>query len=977
MRQARPCLFGLEPRQLLAVIPVISTSDVNEPGTLRFALGSSEPGDRITFEISTEDGGYNPATGAWTITVDSSLPSVLNSITIDGLTQQAQPGASTSHPAIEIVPRSSISAFSGNGLNIIGGENTVRGLAIDGFSGFGVAMSGSGADRNLVTGNFIGTDVTGSTARPNVGGGILVGSSDNTIGGTAAVERNLISGNGKDGILIESGEVNAATGNVILGNRIGTDAAGSLAVGNAQTGLRVRSTGNTVGGTSSGAGNLIAGNLKEGLFVQGGGNAFLGNFIGVDAAGTAALGNGLSGLTLEGSGSNTVRGNVLSGNGTASSGAGGIILNGSGATQNLVRGNLIGLNNAGTAAIPNRANGVVIIGGATQNSLGGTGTGDRNVISGNGGFGVLVQQSSNNAIVGNSIGTDAAGNSAVGNATGGIVFFDSSDMQVLGNLVSGNGAQPGSGLGIWLNGSGSTRNLVQGNYVGTNLAGTAAIPNLRVGVYLQSGAGDNSVSGNVISGNLQQGIELNGSDVSGNAISGNKIGLNVGGNAAVGNRMDGIQLVGASNNTIGPGNVISGNGFSDAPGSGVNINGSGAASNLVQGNFIGTDAAGQSAVPNAGDGIIIQSAAGNNTLSGNVVSGNSRSGIELSGADVAGNAISDNKIGLNVGGNSAVGNGLDGILVSGASRNTIGPGNVLSANGTGGQQGAGVNFTGSGATGNVVQGNFIGTDGSGARAIGNSAIGIFLGDGSVSNTVGPGNVVSGNGPGTGQGVGVYVFGATSTGNVVVGNRVGTDAAGMARLDGSEVGVLVYLSPNNLVRGNQVSGNRTIGIEIAGTTASGNQLFGNIVGLDATGVGALGNGFDGVFINDAPGNLIGGPNVGQGNFISANGSVGIQLFGTGATGNVVQGNAIGTDVSGQRPVPNRTAGIFVNTSNRSNVIGGNGPGQANVGQSRPIYTTAGGRRTTTVAVSVTSIPPAASKFRKAAPARRRAGRARHA
>ena len=86
--------------------------------------------------------------------------------------------------------------------------------------------------------------------------------------------------------------------------------------------------------------------------------------------------------------------------------------------------------------------------------------------------------------------------------------------------------------------------------------------------------------------------------------------------------------------------------------------------------------------------------------------------------------------------------------------------------------------------------------------------------------------------------------------------------------------------------------------------------GNLIGTNAGGTAAIPNGHDGIFINDAPNNTIGGTAAGAGNLISGNGSVGIQLFGTLTSGNVIQGNALGLDAAGRPTLPNPAGGIFV-------------------------------------------------------------------
>ena len=111
---------------------------------------------------------------------------------------------------------------------------------------------------------------------------------------------------------------------------------------------------------------------------------------------------------------------------------------------------------------------------------------------------------------------------------------------------------------------------------------------------------------------------------------------------------------------------------------------------------------------------------------------------------------------------------------------------------------------------------------------------------------------------------------------------------------------------------------------------------NAVGTAAipNGTAAIPNGGDGIFINNAPNNTIGGTAAGAGNLISGNTFVGIELFGRLTSKNVIQGNKIGTDFTGRLTLPNKVGGIFVITPS-ANQFGGTGPGQANQGQNIPI------------------------------------------
>jgi len=182
---------------------------------------------------------------------------------------------------------------------------------------------------------------------------------------------------------------------------------------------------------------------------------------------------------------------------------------------------------------------------------------------------------------------------------------------------------------------------------------------------------------------------------------------------------------------------------------------------------------------------------------------------------------------------------------------------------------------------------------------------------------------------------------------VLNNYIGTNVEGTAALPNSVIGVLIYLSSRNSVQGNLISGNGFVGLEIAGgtggttggTTASGNLVQSNTIGTNAVGTAAIPNGTaaipgDGIFINNAPSNTIGGTAAGAGNLISGNTFVGIELFGPLTSKNVIQGNKIGTDATGRLTLPNKVGGIFVITPSANQLVG-TGPGQANQGQNIPI------------------------------------------
>ncbi|MEX0879455.1 MAG: S-layer homology domain-containing protein [Thermoanaerobaculia bacterium] len=170
---------------------------------------------------------------------------------------------------------------------VIGGtspaaRNVISGSALGGiFLGLGGNSSG-----HVVSGNYIGTDATGAATIPSGGYGVLVASSPGmTIGGSAAGAGNLISGHTQSGVTLNSG------GNVVQGNRIGTDASGALPLPNGDFGVDIQGSGNTIGGTAAGAGNVIAFHKRDGIYVW---NNATGNAI----RGNAVFSNGSLGIEL-------------------------------------------------------------------------------------------------------------------------------------------------------------------------------------------------------------------------------------------------------------------------------------------------------------------------------------------------------------------------------------------------------------------------------------------------------------------------------------------------------------------------------------------------------------------------------------------------------------------------------------------------------------------------------------------------------
>ena len=362
----------------------------------------------------------------------------------------------------------------------------------------------------------------------------------------------------------------------------------------------------------------------------------------------------------------------------------------SGATGNTVTGCYIGTNSTGTSAVPNAYPGVEIAEGANGNTIGGLTATARNVISGNNYIGVAVHDSgtNNNVVLGNYIGLNATGKAAIPNIYQGIEVFGGAQGNVFGgtvtgarNIVSGNGFD-----GIAILEPGSTGNLIQGNYIGLTAAGTAKLANGGAGVVLASSAASNTVGSatsgggrNIISGNLYQGVVISGTGTNLNNVVGNIIGLNPAGSAGLGNGGGGVDVFGAaSSNNIGSTANVASNFISGNAGGGVNLSGTGTKSNKVVHNFIGTNLKVTAAIPNL-VGVQMFGATQKNTIGGttassrNVISGNTYQGLTISGTGTTSNTVAGNYIGLNKTGTAAMPNNSAGISIfGGATSNTIG-----------------------------------------------------------------------------------------------------------------------------------------------------------------------------------------------------------------------------------------------------------------------------------------------------------------
>ncbi len=523
---------------------VVTNTNNHGSGSLREAMTNANATvglDTIVFNI--------PGSGVKVINLLNALPDIIDPVVIDGATQPGYAGM----PLIEL--DGSLVGTFGNVLVIKAGGSTVRGLAV-GRSSVGILITN--CDNNVIQGNHIGVDATGTASRQNGTGIRLTNSSNNVIGGVTAAARNVISGNGTDGL-----EING-NGNVVQGNYIGTNAAGTVEIRNGQRGVHIPSSlhaNNVIGGTAPGAGNLISGN-DEGIRDEGTGTTIQGNLIGTDVTGTQAVGNGggivARGLNAQIGGLTPAARNIISGNGAGvhSEGAG-----------NRIQGNFIGTDITGTLALGNTHIGVT----AANTLIGGTTPEARNIISANGfaqgGFGNIALGSNvfgpGATVQGNYIGTDVTGTKSLkvpGAAIQfGITVF--SNNHVIGGTVAGShNVISGNDIGIQLGGFSSPPNgvVIQGNIIGLNAQRTMPLPNLHQGIRF-FGADNNIIGGiqsgaaNTIAFSGLAGITVESG--TGNSIRGNSIFSNGGLGIDIGFNSSGVTANDLGDLDFGPNNL--------------------------------------------------------------------------------------------------------------------------------------------------------------------------------------------------------------------------------------------------------------------------------------------------------------------------------------------------------------------------------------------------------------------------------------
>jgi len=871
-----------------AEFQVTSLAD-SGPGTLRQQIISANTSPasphRITFNLPSP----------FTISPTNAFQAITNNTLIDGITQPGYAGT----PIVWLTGTNA--ALGVNGLEFYGRGGGVRGLRIDRFDSAvaivlvgvsnsvegchivsnqmgisvgsspvstgsfvrigGVAVSnrnvisgnssvgiqiGTPAGRTLVQGNYIGLDPSGTQSfshSNNFTGISIVDSPSNTIGGTAAGARNIISGNRGEGVKLLG---SAARNNRIDSNYIGTDALGSTAISNVIAVVISDAPSNTI------TANILSGN-NVGLTIIGSdavANTVTRNFIGVITNGTVMP--NYNGITINAA-ANVISSNTISGNRGS-----GVELSFEGTTHNELYGNFIGLAPDGVTIRSNHQYGVVVQNGASSNKIGVTrpAPSDRNIISGNGLGGVFISGTGSvgNVVAYNRIGTDVSGNLARGNHSFGVRVIDA-----LATWIGDNIAGPGSanqisgnnGAGVDMFGSETRDTRVEYNLIGLNAGGTGVVAGSQsTGIAVGNGVNYSIGPGrNYISGHALQGITV-GSFATNVSIINNVVGANTSATTRLPNghglvffRVDGVAV---------RDNVISGNATNGILAVGTNITGL-----VIGGNLIGLNGAGTGALSNGQHGIHILSVAGaqigtDDTNDRNVISGNGQHGILIgSGVGSAGTSIRNNYIGLNVSGTTAVPNGSNGIHaafthdieVGGPSNSSR---NVIAGNQFGIYIEKGDRWT--------IANNYIGVNSGGSAIRSNRAAGIRFGDSSISNVIERNLIAGNNGPG-------LLFEGGSRYYTVRGNSIGVGALPLQALPNNGPGIFVSGSQDILYGGlitsdaNRIAFNLGPGITITSALFGirlRHEIYGNLIYSNAGIAIDLNN--DGVTANDpAPDN----------------------------------------------------------------------------------------------------------------------------
>ena len=504
-------VFGTQKAEAAPATFTVTNTNDSGAGSLRQAIEDANNNNNPS-DMDFID--FNIAGGGVkVISPESELPFITQKVYIDASTQ---PGADCSPRSI-VIRLDGTLAGNSNGLVLWNSESSgsvIKGISITNFTWMGIRMVNV-SDADIVCNN-VGVEEDGFTPGPNNEDGITIfeESSNNIIGGSSAADRNILSGNTYHGIsLVGNGNTSST---VIIGNYIGVDATGTQAVPNGRGGIIISgsTTSTQIGGPSAGERNVISGNSENGIGVYGNAadTTIKGNYIGLNESGDAAIANEKDGVVISDNASASIVGGPSAGERNVISGnsENGIGVYGN-AADTTIKGNYIGLNAEGLADVANLMLGINSSPDIASLIIGGVLAGEGNIVSGNGVVGINIE-GDNNEIYGNTIGLGADGITPVPNLVG-INIIGTNN--TVGGYASGksNTVSGNSALGLLLTGSSNT---VIDNYLYDNLA-------YGIGIF----GSDNSIVANTISGGLfgvmVLGITAAHNNPAGNTIYNNSI----------------------------------------------------------------------------------------------------------------------------------------------------------------------------------------------------------------------------------------------------------------------------------------------------------------------------------------------------------------------------------------------------------------------------------------------------------------------
>lgn len=411
-------------------------------------------------------------------------------------------------------------------------------------------------------------------------------------------------------------DVREGAGTIVEANWVGLDAAGTAAAPNISGVNMSGGPGHLLGGTSVAARNVISGSMQSGAGGSARDSRIEGNYVGLNATGTGPVPNG-TGISV--SGPNSVVGGTAAGSRNVASGnvSTGIRINPQG-SGSLVQGNIVGLDESGISPLANGGIGIDSQAG-NGTTIGGTSAAARNIVAGNGLHGVRISTGAPSEVFvqGNVIGLATDGATPVGNGGDGILVDNPWESTYVGGATSGarNVVSSNGGAGIKVNGSNDV--FIEGNYVGTDVSGNLPRGNTGFGIVTGNSGrvgGTAAGSGNVVAANSAGGIQLPGRYV---LVLGNRIGVSATG-TPLGNLGDGISL-------------------------GLSAGGGDFANNRIGGSAAGE---GNDIRFNGGNGVSVVSQLGQRVI-GNRIADNGGIGIDLNADGPTANDAGDTDFGAN------------------------------------------------------------------------------------------------------------------------------------------------------------------------------------------------------------------------------------------------------------------------------------------------------------------------------------------